>query len=78
MSTHAEKTLDSDGRKGQGGRQKERQDLYGKSTQIGLWGHLWNTNCRFCHTAIYTNICTKVCHFDLTQLQPEVMLLVEC
>lgn len=32
MNEHTEKTLDSDGRKRQGG--KEKQDLYGKSAQI--------------------------------------------
>lgn len=42
-------------------KKKEKQDLYGKSTLIWLLRHLLNTNCRFCDTNIYTNICTKIC-----------------
>lgn len=36
MSAHDEKALHSDGRKRQRGQKKEKQDLYGKSTDLTI------------------------------------------
>lgn len=44
MSAHAERTLESDGKKK---KEKENQGLYGKRTPIWPLGNLLNTNCRF-------------------------------
>lgn len=60
MSAHTERTLESDGKRRQGGRKKkEKQDLYGKSTLIWPLGHLLKTSCRF-DINTDTSICTRM------------------